>query len=40
VAALDIQFTPADLAQINDLAPPGIAAGPRYTEAAMAMVNR
>ncbi len=40
LGALDVQLTPADLARINDIAPPGAAAGLRYPEAMMQAVNR
>ena len=40
VGALTVQFTPAELRQIDELAPPGAAAGLRYPEAVMDMVNR
>ncbi|HZV34007.1 MAG TPA: aldo/keto reductase [Verrucomicrobiae bacterium] len=40
VAALNVQLTPADLARINEVAPQGVAAGPRYPEAMMHTVNR
>jgi hypothetical protein len=35
-----VQLTPADLQQIDGLAPRGAAAGLRYPEAFMGMVNR
>jgi aryl-alcohol dehydrogenase-like predicted oxidoreductase len=40
VGALDVQLTPADLQQIDALAPRAAAAGLRYPEAFMGMVNR
>jgi aryl-alcohol dehydrogenase-like predicted oxidoreductase len=40
VGALDITLTPEDLARIEAVAPRGSAAGMRYTEAGMAVVNR
>ena len=40
VGALDVQLTPADLQRIDELAPRGAAAGLRYPEAFMGMVNR
>lgn len=40
VGALNVQLTDEDLARINEVAPKGAAAGPRYHEAAMASVNR
>ena len=39
VGALDVHFTPDDLARINEAAPAGAAAGTRYAEAAMRNVN-
>jgi aryl-alcohol dehydrogenase-like predicted oxidoreductase len=39
-AALLVQLTARDLAQIEEISPRGAAAGPRYPEAAMASVNR
>ena len=40
VAALEVKLTPEDLKRINEVAPPGVAAGLRYPEAAMQSVNR
>jgi aryl-alcohol dehydrogenase-like predicted oxidoreductase len=40
VAALGVQLTPEDLRQIDEIAPRGVAAGLRYPEAIMSMVNR
>lgn len=40
VAALDVSLTPQDLKRIDEIAPPDVAAGARYPEAAMAAVNR
>ncbi|HEX2268125.1 MAG TPA: aldo/keto reductase [Pyrinomonadaceae bacterium] len=40
VAAMDVTLTAADLKQIDEAAPPGVAAGSRYPEAMMHMVNR
>jgi aryl-alcohol dehydrogenase-like predicted oxidoreductase len=40
VAALNIELTPEDREEISAAAPPGAAAGPRYPEAAMQVVNR
>jgi aryl-alcohol dehydrogenase-like predicted oxidoreductase len=40
VAAVDVQLTPEDLRRIDEIAPHGIAAGLRYTEAMMSRVNR
>jgi aryl-alcohol dehydrogenase-like predicted oxidoreductase len=39
-AAVDVELTREDLTEIDDLAPRGVAAGPRYPEAAMHTVNR
>ena len=39
VAALELQLTSQDLAQLNDAAPQGSASGERYAEAAMKAVN-
>jgi aryl-alcohol dehydrogenase-like predicted oxidoreductase len=39
LAALEIRFTPDDLARINEIAPQGVAAGERYTEGGMKVVN-
>jgi aryl-alcohol dehydrogenase-like predicted oxidoreductase len=38
-AAASIELTDEDLASIEDVAPPGVASGPRYPEAQMARVN-
>ncbi len=40
IAALAIHLTPEDLQQINELAPVGVAAGPRYPENMMQTVGR
>lgn len=40
IGAVDVCLTSDDLARLDELAPPGAAAGMRYTEAAMRMVNR
>ncbi len=40
VVSLMVHLTARDLAQIEEVSPRGAAAGPRYPEAAMAMVNR
>ena len=40
VKALDVKLTPDDLERIDRIAPPGIAAGSRYPEAAMQSVDR
>ncbi len=40
LGALDIQLTTKDLARIEEVAPKGAAAGPRYPEVMMGMVNR
>jgi aryl-alcohol dehydrogenase-like predicted oxidoreductase len=39
IGSLDVSLTSEDLARLDEVAPPGSAAGPRYTEAAMRMVN-
>jgi aryl-alcohol dehydrogenase-like predicted oxidoreductase len=39
VAALDVALTPEELACIEGVAPPGVAAGRRYPETQMARVN-
>jgi aryl-alcohol dehydrogenase-like predicted oxidoreductase len=39
LAALEITLTPDDLARINEIAPKGVAAGDRYAEMAMKVVN-
>jgi len=39
LAALDIIFTPDELARINEIAPKGVASGERYSEMAMKVVN-
>ncbi len=38
-AAADVELTPADLSRIAELAPPGVAVGPRYPEEMMKRVN-
>jgi aryl-alcohol dehydrogenase-like predicted oxidoreductase len=38
--ALQLKLTPEDLRRVNEVAPQGAAAGMRYPQAAMAMVNR
>jgi aryl-alcohol dehydrogenase-like predicted oxidoreductase len=40
IKAIEVQLTPDDLRKINEIMPPGITAGTRYPEAAMASVNR
>jgi aryl-alcohol dehydrogenase-like predicted oxidoreductase len=39
LAALEITFTPEELARIDEIAPKGVAAGERYAEMAMKAVN-
>jgi aryl-alcohol dehydrogenase-like predicted oxidoreductase len=39
IAALEVELTPADLEEIEDVAPKGVAAGDRYPEAGMRAVN-
>jgi hypothetical protein len=40
IGALDVCLTTEDLARLDELAPPRIAAGSRYPERDMEMVNR
>jgi aryl-alcohol dehydrogenase-like predicted oxidoreductase len=40
LGALDVEVSSSDLERINELAPIGVAAGTRYPEALMGMVNR
>lgn len=40
LAALDVTLTQEDLRRIDEVAPHGLAAGPRYPEAMMGLVNR
>jgi aryl-alcohol dehydrogenase-like predicted oxidoreductase len=40
VSALDVQLTDEDLARIDEVAPKGAAAGERYPQAMMSLVNR
>jgi aryl-alcohol dehydrogenase-like predicted oxidoreductase len=40
VGALDLRLTAEDLRRIDEIAPHGVASGPRYNEAAMKAVNR
>jgi aryl-alcohol dehydrogenase-like predicted oxidoreductase len=39
VRALDVELTPADLEEIDEVAPAGAAAGERYNESGMRTVN-
>ncbi len=39
-AAVDIQLSPAQLQELDEIFPPGAIAGERYTPQMMAMVNR
>jgi len=39
VAALEVELTPADLADLERIAPPGVAQGLRYPEASMATIE-
>jgi aryl-alcohol dehydrogenase-like predicted oxidoreductase len=39
IGALDVTLTDEDLKRLDDILPPGAAAGPRYAERAMAAVN-
>jgi aryl-alcohol dehydrogenase-like predicted oxidoreductase len=40
IAALEVRLTPEDLRRIDDILPPGAAAGTRYSEQSMAALNR
>jgi aryl-alcohol dehydrogenase-like predicted oxidoreductase len=40
MGAVDVSLSADELAQINDLFPPGAAQGERYAEPMMALVNR
>jgi aryl-alcohol dehydrogenase-like predicted oxidoreductase len=40
VGALDVTLTPEDVQDLDEAAPVGVAAGPRYNEAGMRTVNR
>jgi aryl-alcohol dehydrogenase-like predicted oxidoreductase len=40
LGALDVRLTPEDLARIEEAMPKGVAAGMRYPEAIMSMLNR
>ena len=39
LGALEVDLTPAELARIEEVAPKGVAAGTRYPEAMMSLVN-
>lgn len=39
IGALDVKLTDEDLKRLDDILPPGAAAGPRYSERSMAMLN-
>ena len=39
VRALVVELTPADLEELDEIAPKGVAAGERYQEAGMKAVN-
>ena len=39
LGALDLRLTPDERAQLDDIAPKGVAAGLRYPEAMMGTVN-
>ncbi|HYN22337.1 MAG TPA: aldo/keto reductase, partial [Thermoanaerobaculia bacterium] len=39
IRSLEIELTPADLEQIEEVAPKGVAAGDRYHEAGMKTIN-
>ena len=38
--ALEVELTPADLEEIDEAAPKGVAAGERYNEASMKTIDR
>jgi aryl-alcohol dehydrogenase-like predicted oxidoreductase len=40
IGALEVEITPEDLRRIDEIAPKGVAAGTRYSEAGMTTVNR
>jgi aryl-alcohol dehydrogenase-like predicted oxidoreductase len=40
LGALEVRLSPADLARIDEVLPPGVAAGTRYAAAGMQAVNR
>lgn len=40
IGAVTVQLTPADLEELDRIAPPGVTAGPRYAAEAMARVNQ
>jgi aryl-alcohol dehydrogenase-like predicted oxidoreductase len=40
IGALNVTLTPQDLARINEIAPQGVASGPRYPESMMGLVGR
>jgi aryl-alcohol dehydrogenase-like predicted oxidoreductase len=40
IRALEVELTPADLEEIDGVAPKGVAAGERYTEASMRTIDR
>jgi aryl-alcohol dehydrogenase-like predicted oxidoreductase len=40
VGALDVAITPEDRERLDEIAPKGVAAGERYAEAGMAIINR
>jgi aryl-alcohol dehydrogenase-like predicted oxidoreductase len=40
LAAVDVRLTPAELAEIDAIAPHGVASGPRYHEQGMKTINR
>jgi aryl-alcohol dehydrogenase-like predicted oxidoreductase len=40
IAALDVTLTGEELARLDEILPPGAAAGPRYHERGMDTVNR
>jgi aryl-alcohol dehydrogenase-like predicted oxidoreductase len=40
LGAADLKFTPAEILELDNAIPPGTVAGPRYTQAMMAAINR
>ncbi len=40
IGALDVELSPEDLARLDEILPPGAAAGERYHERGMETVNR
>jgi aryl-alcohol dehydrogenase-like predicted oxidoreductase len=40
IRALEVQLTPGDMQRLDELFPPGAAAGTRYPEAMMSLLNK